>query len=313
VAPAFSHVLLAYDDSPGSRIALEYACALTRGDAKLTVAHAVDELSLVASTMTASGFAAVDPTPLIAAVDEAGAAILQSAVDACATRGVKADQVFIHDAAHVGILELERSRDVDLIVLGTHGRQGIPRAVLGSVAEGILRASNVPVLIVTGSARMPRRDQLFERALVALDDSAPARAAMTVAARVATELAMNLTLCHVIDSRELLAKATTYGYDPNPVERNLHAAALRLLEDAKADGSAAPLVDELVVVEGPPAEQIEHTALQHNCDLIVLGSHVRRGFDRLLFGSVAEGVLRRSVLPVLVVPTRKRAASEAKR
>jgi nucleotide-binding universal stress UspA family protein len=65
-------------------------------------------------------------------------------------------------------------------------------------------------------------------------------------------------------------------------------------------------IDDLVTTEGEPAAAIEHMALQRNCDVIILGSHVRAGLERLLFGSVAEAVVRRSSLPVIVVPTKAR-------
>jgi nucleotide-binding universal stress UspA family protein len=304
MAHTFSHIVLAYDDSPGSRIALEYACALTHDGATLTVAHAVDEAALAVTAMTATEFGPLDPTPLITAVDERGAEVLQSAVDACAARGVAAERVFIHDAAARGISSLVDDGTVDLVVVGTHGRGGIAHAALGSVAEGILRASAVPVLVLTGHAPAPRGAPLFERALVAIDDSLPAQAAVAVAARLSAGESTHLTLCTVIDSRDLLAKSASYGYDPRPLEADLHATATALLERARA--SAGTRVDAAIAVEGEPAQTIEHTAMQRNCGLIVIGSHVRRGLERLLFGSVAEAVMRGSAVPVLVVPSHAR-------
>jgi len=300
--------LLAFDESAGSRIALEYACALARDGAALTIAHAVDEDRIVASAMTATGFSSLDPTPLIAAVDDRGTAVLKSAVQACAAHGIRAESVFIHDSAALGVADLQHTAHYDLIVLGTHGRHGLARMLLGSVAAAILRASDVPVLLVGARARAPKTSQPFERALVAIDDSDPARLALSVAATLRTPL----TLCNVIDSRELLAKASTYQYDPGPLEADLHAASKALLAQAQnAAGPDAP-IDALVTVEGEPAVTLDHTAMQRNCDLIVIGSHVRRGLDRLMFGSVAEGVIRTTVLPVLVVPSAtKHAAAES--
>jgi len=302
MALAFSRILLAYDDSAGSQIALEYACALTRAGATLTVAHAVNESVIVSSATTTSGFAAIDPTPLIEALDDRGTAVLKAAADACATHGVAAEQVFLRESAGAGVVELGRAREVDLIVAGTHGRQGVARAVLGSVAEDILRSSDVPVLVVTGHARSPRHDHLFRRALVALDASDPSRTAMSVAARLYLDLATHLTLCHVIDSRKLPPSAATDGFEATPIETDLHAASLELLERAAKTSNVAASVDDLAVVKGEPAAAIEHTAMQRNCDLIVVGSHGRHGFERRLLGSVAEAVVRSSTLPVLVTP-----------
>lgn len=286
----FSRILLAYDESMGSQIALEYACALARAGATLTIAHAIDESKIIASTT------------VVGTLANAGSTIVQGAIDACAKRAVVADRVVLRDSAAANIVALQRARDFDLIVVGTHGRHGLPRAVLGSVAEDVLRSSDVPVLVVTGYARSPRRDIPFSRALVALDETDPSRTAMSVAALLAQEMSMHLTLCNVIDSREFLKKAAAYGYDERPFETSMHAASLKLLENfANASNMAAP-IDDLVVAEGEPAVEIENVALQRNCDLIIIGSHARHGLERLFLGSVAEAVVRDSSLPVLVSP-----------
>jgi nucleotide-binding universal stress UspA family protein len=304
MAVPFSRIVLAFDESLASRVALEYACALARRGAMLTVAYAVNEAVTVASATTANGFAALDPAPLIKAVDERGAAVLKAGLAACATLGVAAEDVFLRDAPTAGIVEFARERNIDLVVVGTHGREGVRRALLGSVAEGILHASTIPLLVVTAHAVAPRSDSVFERALVAIDDSDPAREAMRTAAQLSTGLGTHLTVCNVIDSRDLQSKAATYGYDPNPFESNMHAAALKLLREAAEPDGTSLTADDLVVVEGEPAAAIEHAANQRNCDLIVLGSHGRRGIARLFLGSVAESVVRKSSRPVLVVPPR---------
>jgi nucleotide-binding universal stress UspA family protein len=302
--PTFSRILLAFDDSAGSRIALEYACALAHGGAELTIAHAVDEDRIVAASMTATGFSAIDPVPLIAAVDERGAQILRSAVDACVVHGVRAESVLLHDSAGFGVAELQRDAHFDLIVVGTHGRQGLARVFMGSAAQAIVRASDVPVLLVSGHARSPKPRRPFDRALVAVDGSEPARRALVVAG----SLGAQLTLCNVIDSRDLLAKASTYAYDAGPMEAELHAASRTLLASAQTACGDSASIEELVTVEGEPAATVEHTAMQHNCDLIVMGSHARHGLGRLVFGSIAEAVVRMTVLPVLIVPTGSKAA-----
>jgi nucleotide-binding universal stress UspA family protein len=254
-----------------------------------------------------SAFAGVDPMPLMSAVDDQGTAVLKSATATCALHGVFAEQVIIRDAPDTGIVALGRANRFDLIILGTHGRRGISRALLGSVAEAVLRETEVPVLVLTGHAKTPRNDHPFDRALVALDASDPSRTAMSIAARLSADYATHLTLCNVIDSRDVLAKAAAYGYDASPFQAGMRADARKLLQAAAAVPNIDLTVDDLVVAEGEPAEVIEHTAAQRNCDLIVIGTHGRRGVRRVFLGSVAEAVVRGSTLPVLVVPAKRSA------
>jgi nucleotide-binding universal stress UspA family protein len=307
MALAFPRILLAYDDSVASQVALEYACSLTRAGATLSIAHALDESRVVATAMTSAAFGAVDPTPFIAAVDDQGAALLKTAVATCALHGVFAEQVIIRDAPEAGIVALGRANRFDLIILGTHGRRGISRALLGSVAEAILRETEVPVLVVTGHAKAPINDRPFERALVALDASDPSRSAMSVAARLSADFGAHLTLCNVIDSRDVLAKAAAYGYDASPFQAVMRVDARKLLQAAAAVPNITLKIDDIVVAEGEPAEAIEHTALQRNCDLIIIGTHGRRGVRRVFLGSVAEAVIRESAIPVLAVPAKRSA------
>jgi len=290
MATAFPRILLAYEGLSASRLALDYACALARGGAKLTIAHAVDRTRVIATTATATGFAAYDPGPLIEALEDEGRELLRSVRDTCALHGVEAQTDFLHDAPGDGMIELAKKVKPDLIIVGTHGRSGLPRTFFGSVAEAIMRASEVPVLVINAHAKPVASDHVFARALVALDDSDPSRSAMAIAAKIYLDISTELTLCTVIAADE---------------SRN---AAMILLESAAAKNSIFAGVDDLVVALGKPAMQIEHIAMQRNCDLIIMGSHGRRNFERVRFGSVAEGVMRASDLPVLVVPAVKNAA-----
>lgn len=117
MSSAFRRILLGYDDSEASRIALAYACALAQGGTALTVAHAVNESTAVASAMATTAFAVVDPTPLISAVIEEGAATLQAAVDACAARGVNAEKLFIRESPEAAVIALGHGDRFDLVVL----------------------------------------------------------------------------------------------------------------------------------------------------------------------------------------------------
>lgn len=303
MALAFYRILLACDDSAASRVALPYACALARSGAHLVLAKACHDSNFVASAAAAGFFPPVDPTPLIAAADEEWDTVLRDAVRTCAVRGIPVEKVFVHGSTVDGIIAAGRKKQADLIVVGTHGRKGLARAVFGSVAEGILRESDVPVLVVTGHAKVPRPTRVFERALVALDDSAPSQAALSIAARLATTCGTRLSLCTVVDQ---VAATNDAG---RTFQADLHAAGLLVVQRAKTADITA-FIDGEVVVAGEAATAIERTAMQRNCDVIIVGSHSRHGFARVFEGSVAETLARSSAVPVLVIPVQMHGLTE---
>ena len=241
------------------------------------------------------------------AVDESGDSILKAAVEACAGLGVVAKKVFAHGAPSDAVVAVARQIDAELIVVGTHGRKGIVRAFHGSVAEGIVRASDVPVLVITQHTKAPRSDALFRRALVAIDESDPSTAALSTAVKLAIGCGTRLVLCNVVNVGD--SSSADFGPDDeDTIDRDVPIAVAFLLDRAEAVKGIVPFLDDEIVIEGEPADAIEHAAMQRNCDVIIVGSHGRRGLRRLWDGSVAETVARSSPLPVLVVPGRHGAA-----
>jgi nucleotide-binding universal stress UspA family protein len=299
MAQAFSRILLAFDDSAGSRTALEYACALAQAGATLTVAHAVKQNNFVTSAVAAGFFPPVDPTSMIAAADEQDDSVLGAAIAACAAHGILAEKVFVHDLP-AGIMAVARRTNADVIVVGTHGRTGVARTLLGSVAESILRASDVPVLVVSQHVAPPQRDAILQRALVAIDDSDPSEAALALAAHLSKCHGTRLTLCSVMAAPASGAKIV------ETVSSNSAFGAARsfLLEDAEVTEEIASFVDTEMIVKGDPPDAIEKIAQQRACDVIIVGTHGRHGVRRALEGSVAENLARTSTVPVLVATVR---------
>jgi nucleotide-binding universal stress UspA family protein len=171
---------------------------------------------------------------------------------------------------------------------------------LGSTTEGVLRAATVPVLAVTAAMSEPP-EGLFATLLVAVDESDPADAAAATAARIAQALGSRCVLCNVVDTRALYDKALTYGYDPTAFAEEMRGHARGVVDRARAHGGFAPSASSTVVPEGEPAAGIIAAATEARADVIVMGSHGRRGLQRLFLGSVAEHVVRHSPVPVLVV------------
>ncbi len=148
----YQRILVPFDGSPTSRRGLEEAiklAALTR--ASLRLVYMVEDL-LYTTGFEAHSFYASDVVPLMR---EAGEKILQDGKSRAAKAGVPVDSVLLESGslrlADV-IAEQVKAWNADLIVIGTHGRHGVGRLLLGSDAEQIARSAPVPVLLVRASA-----------------------------------------------------------------------------------------------------------------------------------------------------------------
>jgi nucleotide-binding universal stress UspA family protein len=205
-----------------------------------------------------------------------------------------------------------RARDVnaDLIVMTSHGRTGLSRAWIGSVADGVLRKSSVPVLVlrpIEGKTARVAAHRLFERVLVPLDGSALAADILGAAAALAACGSAQVVLLRVVQPVPIIAfgPETEFGYPPVVQDdvatdalvvtatKELVAVAQRLREEGVAE------VEAQIVVGARVAQAILDFARSHEVDAIAMSTH-GRGASRLIFGSVADKVLRGSELPVLL-------------
>ena len=148
----YKHIMVAVDESNTSRKALDEAIALARlHDAKLEIAHAVDE-SLVQSFST-HGVALANAKQLEKALVEGGETVLGEAVAAARAAGLEpAQRLLTSQELHSAdqIAKAVEDSGADLLVVGSHGRRGFRRLLLGSVAENLVRKVEVSILIVRG-------------------------------------------------------------------------------------------------------------------------------------------------------------------
>ena len=147
---------------------------------------------------------------------------------------------------------------------------------------------------------------MYKRILVAVDGSANAAHALQHAAALANALSASLRLIHVVDMG-LMPYGPEIGIDIDALLEARYAAAEKVLTEARDSVQAAGIAIETKLVDTAlptvhVATTIAEDAVSAKADLIVLGTHGRRGVERWLLGSVAEGVARRSTVPVLLVP-----------
>ncbi|WP_337869003.1 universal stress protein [Meiothermus sp.] len=199
---------------------------------------------------------------------------------------------------------VQKAPDFDLIVLGTHGRSGVKRWVMGSVAEAVLSRSPKPVLVVHESYTPPILEPEaapYQNLLIATDGSDCSQQATEYGLRLAKALGAEVTFLSVVS---MLTRPQGAGLALSQalslVEEEAQTQAEAMLEQARAKAQQAGVSARVKLMQGRPVDAIVKQALLH--DLLLMGTHGRTGLDKLMMGSVAEGVVRRSQTPVLVVP-----------
>lgn len=293
---SFHKIIVATDFSPGSERALATAAGLAASDgAELVVAHVLEVPSVFGGELPA-------PVEVVEELEEDAVRGLDQAVrDASATGAARVSSQLLHGEPEGVLLRLAEPPDVDLVVVGTHGRTGLSRVLLGSIAEKVVRHAPCSVLVVRPGNEPVR----FTHVLCPIDGEDSSRSALLRAAELATTHDAKLTLLNVIElavaysgrravqylhlldraSRELLGKE----------KESLKLSRPRLTIDTRvAIGSAGGQI--LASLDDDPS-----------IDLVVVGSHGRTGIKRVVLGSVAEKVVRHARCPVLVARQRTRA------
>ena len=198
------------------------------------------------------------------------------------------------------ILGQARATRADLIVIGSHGRGGVQRLVLGSVAEKVLRQATCPVLTVRRGVSRPRRHRSpFKTILCPTDLSEAGKTAVAYAKRLAREAGARL----------ILMTAVEWPYGVEMTSAPLAAVQDRLEADTRKalelllprPGTDRP-VAKAVVVRGKASAAIVTLARARSADLIVMGVSGRGALDVVLLGSTSHYVIRHGEWPVLTVP-----------
>jgi nucleotide-binding universal stress UspA family protein len=212
----------------------------------------------------------------------------------CLTRcGVPVRTALLNAPAVPTLVAYAAEMAVDLIVMTTHGRGGISRAWLGSVADALVRRTSIPVLLLR-----PREGELVleceprtARMLVPLDGSLLSEGILDPAATLAQLSNARVTLLQTV-----LPERTT----PGELEEE-RTCALRHLEGLAARLRTRGLqADVAVVTHASPAMAILDYATQHGVEMIALATHGRGGWSRVALGSVADKVVRGTAMPVLL-------------
>lgn len=294
-------ILCPVDFSDHSRHALDHAATLARWyESTVDVLYVHPIVPVAASAPGAPLY-----TPLMTTERDRGE-LLRSMHSFAGSR--PGDDLVMHcdviegSAAPV-ILDRARELSSDLIVMGTHGRSGFERLLLGSITEKVLRKASCPVLSVParvhGVAHTP---PLFTRILCAVDFSDCSMKGLDYAMSIAQEADARLTVLHVLD---VPLEAQEYFAGESDVLRDYAASARderrARLETCVPDAVRAYCTVDTLLAEGKPSREILRIAAEQQTELIVIGIHGRGAADLLFFGSTAQHVVREAACPVLTL------------
>ena len=214
--------------------------------------------------------------------------------------GARAQALLLRGVAHEAIRRAARRRRADLVVVGTHGRTGLARVFLGSVAARVLATAPCPVLSVR---RDPGRSYA-RRLLFATDFSEASRPAWRQALLLARAGGARLRIVHV---ETALAEAQGARWAYAEAEAESRAQARRLLRDLLRSARQSGVRADILLARGAPHEAILRAARPMKDAWIVVGTHGRTGLSGALLGSVAARVVAAAACPVLTVRGAKRA------
>ncbi len=197
------------------------------------------------------------------------------------------------------ILSHAEEHDVELVVMGTHGRRGIKRFLLGSVAEEVVRQAPCSVLTVHGETEGDFTPPTIDRMLVPIDLSEFTVPLLRSAKTLAEAYTAEIDLLHVVEPlpfpAPLVGAVTIHDLIPDPTDQATEQ--LKGLAD-RVDGPEVAITPH--VAEGHAATVILNTAEELDSDLIMIASHGLSGLEGMLLGSVTARVLRKAKCPVWV-------------
>jgi nucleotide-binding universal stress UspA family protein len=292
----YDTIVIPVDGSTHSKRAAEHGLGLARRfDATAHLLTAVD-IQAAAGPFNVGG---VDEE-FIKRLEDDGRDILEEVQADLDTEDLALRIAVARGSPAQAIREYADENDAALLVLGTQGRTGLERYVVGSVAERVVRTAEQPVLTVRAAEEQDERAATgYDEILVATDGSDHAATAVDHAIEIAGQYDARVHAVNVVDVARI-------AHSPNvTVPVDLVETFVSAGEDTTSDVAnrvrEAGLDATTAVRKGSPRDELLAYADENDIDLVVMGSAGRTGIDRYLLGSTAEGVLRRATVPVFTV------------
>jgi nucleotide-binding universal stress UspA family protein len=281
----YDDILIPYDGSEGAAEILHHASEIAHwADATVQVLYVAD---------TTRDSVTVVEGQTVDVLEREGEDVVEEAGKTLETLGTPYETDVVQGNPAPTIVDYAERYDQDLIVMPTHGREGVSRYLIGSVSEKVVRLSSVPVL----TARMEPDEQLvfpYEEVLIPIDGSAAATHAAQHGLSLAASMDATVHALSVVEEGLLDVDVGADGEDSGT------DAAEEAVDDLVAEAEEDGVAETVRHVErGTPNEVIVDLVESNEIDAVVMGTTGRRGTDRILLGSVAEKTVRSAPVPVI--------------
>jgi nucleotide-binding universal stress UspA family protein len=288
----YDTILVPTDGSPGAENATVRAFDLARtGDATIHVLHAVGP------DLTSVDLDSPDSEQFRQQSEKRGREATVQIQERATDLGLDAVRTVREGTPYRAILEYIEENEIDLVVMGTHGRTGGERARLGSTTERVIMLANVPVMAV----RLAEDDVvpesgygMYDHVVIPTDGSDAAERAAGHALGIAERYGADVHVIYVVDT-------TTYGFEdaPRSIVGLLKQGGQNAVEEIATDARELNLPVTTDILRGVPHEEILEYASGVDADVIAMGTRGRTADTDRLLGSTTARVIRRSDVPVL--------------
>lgn len=298
----FRKILIPLDGSPLAESVLPYIIPIAKAyDSQVVLANVVAPPTVE----FAGDFTGIQHPYLDQLTEEAktwAAGYLQKVADRLAQAQVPVlrQDVLVGSPAVMLASQIER-QGVDLVAIATHGRSGLGRVLLGSVADKLLHSTDVPVLIIRPPEVEVQGLISLSSIIVPLDGSPLAESVLAYVKDMAKALSLSVTLVRTIPTMTALSAGPEYVLLPTDIITEMKEAAILYLDDVAQSLRDEGLSCTTAVVEGDTASAISEYARKKQNHLVAISSHGRSGIARAVMGSIADRLIRTSGDPVLVV------------
>lgn len=295
-------ILACLDGSQEAEAALPYAAALAAVERAAVQLVAVVEAELDDPLFWRDG----EDTEWLQTQRQSAERYLGAKVSALSGQGLDASSVVASGKAAEAILRVAGAADVTTIVMATHGRGGLQRWVLGSVADKVMRMSHCPTLLVRPpSGTEPQSAVALRRLAVPLDGSPLAEHALAPAIEIAGAAGAELLIVRVEQwvATDAARWGGEVGYAPNldEIDQAIATDAQAYLAGVR-QRLPSSIHSEAFLLRGYPQLELEAFFDRRQVDLVIMTTHARSGLPRLVLGSTADRLVRDGFPTLLIHP-----------